>query len=470
MKTNSAGLELIKHFEGCELVAYRDSVGVWTIGYGHTSNAGDPQVTSGLRITQEQAETILARDLVKYEAAVERWVKVPLNENEFAALVSFTFNLGEGSLSESTLLRLLSRGQRSKAADEFPRWVMAGGKRLEGLVRRRAAERELFLKPVEAGSMSTPLRITHDTFAKARLKPASELLEIEKLPLAVGTILPAYSVRPHGNGKHREVTLLVFSGHFEEMAAAQPLAMPKAQSQILKLTQDTALKLSAQQASILPDGEKFFFDAGSEFQVYDIQDPELGHIPFKLAKLPALIDPALRDRYFYAYAPHVEIEGTEPNNWPDDREDPKPPGPTIKLPGFTSEFLLNGPIHSEKTPHFTWAEATKNGTRIPTDRSVVENIVAIAKVMEEVRTKFGGKPITVNSWYRDPATNRRVGGASRSRHLVGDAVDFTVEGMIPQEVQRQLDPWWGARGGLASASSFTHIDKRNYRARWQYGF
>lgn len=143
--TNAAGLEVIKHFEGVRLKAYQDSVGVWTIGYGHTSMAGDPQVHSGLTITQAQAESILKKDLGIFERGVKDAVKVTVNSNQFSALVSFSFNLGLGALRESTLLRKLNAGDYNGAANEFPRWVKAGGQTLPGLVRRRNAERALFL-------------------------------------------------------------------------------------------------------------------------------------------------------------------------------------------------------------------------------------------------------------------------------------------------------------------------------------
>ena len=85
---------------------------------------------------------------------------------------------------------------------------------------------------------------------------------------------------------------------------------------------------------------------------------------------------------------------------------------------------------------------------------------------------YGGRRIQINSWYRDPITNKAVGGASQSRHMAGDAVDFlVVEGagyLNPFDVYGRLDPWWGNRGGLASSSLFTHIDVRGYKARWHY--
>ncbi|MBF2035158.1 MAG: lysozyme [Leptolyngbyaceae cyanobacterium T60_A2020_046] len=142
---NADGLLLIKTFEGCELRAYQDSVGVWTIGYGHTSMAGPPTVTPGMTITEAEAEAILRRDLGKFEAGVRDLVKVPLNSNQFSALVSFSFNVGLGALGGSTMLRKLNAGDYAGAANEFPRWVRAGGQTLPGLVRRRNAEQALFL-------------------------------------------------------------------------------------------------------------------------------------------------------------------------------------------------------------------------------------------------------------------------------------------------------------------------------------
>lgn len=129
---------------------------------------------------------------------------------------------------------------------------------------------------------------------------------------------------------------------------------------------------------------------------------------------------------------------------------------------------LGEPIHPGG--HFSWAEATKNGTRIPVSGDIVEGILKVADAMEEVRDYMGGRSITVNSWYRDPVSNRLAGGATRSRHLSGDAVDFIVQGIHPSETHRRLESWWGDRGGIASASCFTHIDCRGTRARWSYGF
>ena len=145
MQTSDKGIALIKEFEGCKLTAYPDSVGVWTIGYGWTQPVDGKPIRAGMTIKQETAERLLKTGLVSYESDVSRLVKVGLTQGQFDALVSFTYNLGARSLSTSTLLRKLNAGDYAGAADEFLRWNKAGGKVLNGLARRREAERALFL-------------------------------------------------------------------------------------------------------------------------------------------------------------------------------------------------------------------------------------------------------------------------------------------------------------------------------------
>ncbi len=145
MQTSDKGIALIKQFEGCRLTAYQDSVGVWTIGYGWTQPVDGKPIRAGMTIKQETAERLLKTGLVSYENDMSRLVKVDLTQGQFDALVSFTYNLGARSLSTSTLLRKLNAGDYAGASDEFLRWNKAGGKVLNGLTRRREAERALFL-------------------------------------------------------------------------------------------------------------------------------------------------------------------------------------------------------------------------------------------------------------------------------------------------------------------------------------
>jgi lysozyme len=141
-RINSQGLDIIKRFEGLKLRAYRCPAGVWTIGYGSTRD-----VHPGAVIAVSEAVERLGDDLKGAASAVERLVRVPLNDNEFGALVSIVFNIGAGAFEHSTLLRKLNSGDRAGAANEFKRWNRGGGRVLAGLVRRRAAENALFRDP-----------------------------------------------------------------------------------------------------------------------------------------------------------------------------------------------------------------------------------------------------------------------------------------------------------------------------------
>ncbi len=157
---NDAGLALIKSFEGLRLEAYLCPAGVWTIGYGST---GD-HVYSGQVITEKEAEELLRKDLWRFEDCVSCSVTVPLTDNEYAALVSFSFNVGCGAFKDSTLLRRLNAGEPKPRvfSEELLKWNKANGQELEGLTRRRQAEVELALTPDDApaGEPSEPARLT----------------------------------------------------------------------------------------------------------------------------------------------------------------------------------------------------------------------------------------------------------------------------------------------------------------------
>jgi lysozyme len=153
MRASEKCLQLIKHFESFSPVPYLCPAGLPTIGYGHVI-----QKTEAVygRITEPQAVQILVRDVAGFEAIVTRHVRVQLNQGQFDALVSFAFNVGAGAKGKkdgfvtlkngqpSTMLKLLNAGEYAQAADEFPKWIYGGGKKLAGLVRRREAERKLF--------------------------------------------------------------------------------------------------------------------------------------------------------------------------------------------------------------------------------------------------------------------------------------------------------------------------------------
>ena len=139
LKTSQEDISLIKSFEGCELTAYRCSADVPTIGYGHTAGVSD-----GDTCTQEEAETMLAEDLVEFEDYVKNYVESELQQNEFDALVAWTYNLGPANLKESTMLKELNSGNFEEVPRQMKRWNRAGGEVLDGLIRRREAESRLF--------------------------------------------------------------------------------------------------------------------------------------------------------------------------------------------------------------------------------------------------------------------------------------------------------------------------------------
>jgi len=139
MQISEEGKQLIKKFEGCRLEAYKCSAGVWTIGYGRTTN-----VEEGDTCTQEEAEKWLNEELVVYGAYVNDAVLITLEQNEFDALVAWTYNLGSTNLNNSTMLRVLNENQKEDVPHQMRRWNKANGKVLEGLVRRREAEALLF--------------------------------------------------------------------------------------------------------------------------------------------------------------------------------------------------------------------------------------------------------------------------------------------------------------------------------------
>ncbi len=182
MKTSSTGRALIERREGVVLSAYRDSAGILTIGVGHTSAAGESRVTAGMTITAWQASEILSRDLVIFEAAVNASVRVPLNQNEFDALVSLAFNIGAGAFKGSTLLRKLNAGDRKGAADQFLVWnkitVNCKKQTVRGLTTRREAERKQFLSqtgvmqpqpdPINSGWLVTIIKAIVSIFRKGK--------------------------------------------------------------------------------------------------------------------------------------------------------------------------------------------------------------------------------------------------------------------------------------------------------------
>lgn len=144
MKTSKNGIDLIKKFEGCSLKAYKCPANVFTIGYGHTGVVNGKQITPNMTITPLMAETLLAIDLQNFEYAINT-LNLDLNQNQFDSLISFVFNVGIGAFSSSTMLKKLKAKDYISASNEFDKWIYSKGKKMAGLIKRRAEEKKLFI-------------------------------------------------------------------------------------------------------------------------------------------------------------------------------------------------------------------------------------------------------------------------------------------------------------------------------------
>lgn len=145
MNISNNGINLIKTYEGCELIAYKCPAGIWTIGIGHTGSVDGKPINNGLTITASKASELLKEDLKSFENAINKYVTVQITQNMFDALISFTYNVGIGNFKASTLLKKLNTGDYKGAAEEFAKWNKANGVVLLGLTKRRASEKALFL-------------------------------------------------------------------------------------------------------------------------------------------------------------------------------------------------------------------------------------------------------------------------------------------------------------------------------------
>ena len=184
MKTSQVGVDLIKRWEGLRLIGYLCPANVPTIGYGSTG----PDVRVGMHITEEEAESRLKKSLKVIENTISNVVRVPLNQNEFDALVSFAYNVGYNAFSQSTLLRLLNDGEkRTTVAAELLRWNKVDGQPVLGLTKRREAERDLFLTSVKNPALASSIYALEDSWLKREPKQASDLAPERKLFVPKGS-------------------------------------------------------------------------------------------------------------------------------------------------------------------------------------------------------------------------------------------------------------------------------------------
>ncbi|TVQ53585.1 MAG: DUF882 domain-containing protein [Spirulina sp. DLM2.Bin59] len=311
--------------------------------------------------------------------------------------------------------------------------------------------------------MST-LIVNQDTIFKAEPVQSTSLSDGEKTSVPRGEYGIATAEKV---GNHYKITLdraiadrkdwYVFEGH-----------VLISSSGTLVINQDTVFKVKPVDSSQLSDTEKV---SVSQRELAVKSFSEVG------AHLKVELDNPIEGRTeWYVFQGHIDTLHIESYAPPQEEITPPPPptaaptpapapsGRLIRIAG-KGQLTTGTPIISGG--NFTWGEATKDGQRLPENATITNNIIRMAQRMQEVRSRLGNRSITITSWYRPPAINRAVGGASRSTHIQGHGVDFVVAGLSPREVQRQLDPWWP--GGLGYGSTFTHLDNRDFRARWNYG-
>ncbi|MFH7244643.1 MAG: D-Ala-D-Ala carboxypeptidase family metallohydrolase [Spirulina sp.] len=331
------------------------------------------------------------------------------------------------------------------------------------------------------------LTVVRNTLFKQEPKDSSQLPQTSVVPVQQGTRFHLINNKPAA-GDHGEIELAEALSDQEtrrQWFVYKPDVKIEGRRELLRVKGDTVFKTQPVQSSQLASDDKVLVKKGTVFLLNSYAQPADNHV--RLALQGAFLGPKNLTTW-YAYVPDIEIEGNSIGNNPNDRGIADPAraaampvdrGIRIQLPGFKGTYYSNDPIYPVnqygQRGNFTWGEAlhvnrATGHYRKPANARVVQGILKVARAMEEIRRMYGDRPIRINSWYRDPATNAAVGGARFSRHLSGDAVDFVISGVSCFNVYARLNPWWGNRGGLASSSVFTHIDVRGYRARWDYGY
>jgi len=240
---------------------------------------------------------------------------------------------------------------------------------------------------------------------------------------------------------------------------------------LLRITQDTVFKRRPLPSSQLSSNEQSPVSIGSEFIIdnyafADAQGPFNSHIKFALKYVK---DNIFGLNTWYVYEGHARVEKAGQIVYPRPQPAPPPPpqyvGRPFRLPGYASTFYTDQPIIPNG--NFSWGEATKNATRIPENKEIVDNIVALASELQPMRDRLN-RPFQINSWYRPPAVNEAVGGASRSQHLFGKAADIQVQGMSGRQVANAVMLTW--RGGVGIYSNIPNLIHLDIGPRRVWGF
>lgn len=230
----------------------------------------------------------------------------------------------------------------------------------------------------------------------------------------------------------------------------------------IEIIRDTVLKQEPIDSTQIADpNQKYPIKEGEKLALHSWGE-EGNHVKFALSE-----ETFNGFNTWYAFVDHVEIlQDGEPLQQEPEEEAPqlRDRGDAFNLPGYTSTFFLNDPIIPNGS--FFWREALHNGQRIPQSKAHVDNIIALATRLEDVRERLGGFPLTITSWYRPEPWNSRAGGARYSRHKIGQAVDVLRSGMTGRQMAAKLRNWPGGMGIYRHYPNLLHLDIRPYRARW----
>lgn len=517
-KISPEGVEMVKFFEGFRANAYIDAVGVPTIGYGTTQIEGKP-VQMGTSISQEEATKLMAQDLGQFENTVNKAVKVSVNNNQFSAMVSFTYNVGSGAFTDSTLLKKLNQGDYSGAANEFGRWVHGDGKVLPGLVTRRAAEKAMFeggdwraaanAAKQQGGNASSggsntsgPIKLSNPLRTGEDVKQVQEALikkgySVEadgvfgpKTDQAVKAFQKAEGLTVDGIVGPQTLAKLTAdsSGSTQKEEPVPQNTTPASSgttssgnlSRTLKLTnpfmkgedvKQVQQKLSQNGISVDVDG---IYGPDTKAAVQDFQrknglevdgvvGPQTWAALSKQGSTPANGTPGQssggKQNAPQQNAPQQEKPQQDPQNQVD-----------------LGSINWNNPGTKIST-YFTVGEVTKGDpARIPTDPTIAKRIVDFARELDRVRDAWGSG-LGVTSWYRPPAVNAAIGGATNSQHIQGWAADvYPTNGKLG-EFQSWIDQRWNGGLGYGAPKGFVHLDARSGfpcfgnksgGARWDY--
>lgn len=481
MRMSEHGRNLLTQWEGFKTKPYLDVGGKQTIGVGHLLtdaelNSGSLEI-QGVRVpwgpglTQSQVGELLRQDLTRFEEAVERLVSVPLTQNQFDALVSFTFNLGETNLAESTLLKRVNAGDFEAVPTELIRWTKVAGKPIEGLIRRREHEIDLW----KSGAAAQPLPPTPPQPAPTPPTPTAP----DPAPsLGHATTPSIYTIAP---GDTLASVAQRFGVTVAELANANDIINPAdfAPPRIVRIPSSAAARSSFK-------GELSRRDTAKNAAEHVRRQAKV----LRQVKSPTTV-PGVDHREQIEHILAVQQFGRDLDMEikADGVAGPLTYGLTLTLQlGMIDGPYLDAPLRPDAAPgpattamlgfsrdnnfrcskNFRWTEFdTKNPDRVVSKYNPVlmidRNLIILAQRIRD-HLGFGFSPISA---YRDPEWNEVVKGSLKSQHMAGKAIDIDSERLrLTESVVRHL----GAKGvGIVGATGFvSHVDTRAASAKWFY--